>query len=284
MKADYKIYKILNNNAVISKNAKGREIVVMGMGIGFHTRVGYYVNPEKISSIYLLQGKENRSRFQALVDEIPFDCIEISGKIIDEARKRLKKDLNDNLIIALADHINFAVNQAQKGERLPNLLSEEISRFYKEEFKVGAAAVDMINKEYKIVLPHSEAASIAFHLINAESGGSADATTSVIVGTERILQIIESSLQLKLCEDSLSYLRLVTHTKFFMKRVLSKDKSTGSDTFKEIRINELEEQYIKISRCLNEIADYVRDTYDYEISEDEKFYMMIHIIRVMQTN
>ena len=137
MKKTYKIYRILNNNAVVSRDEKGQEIIIVGMGIGFHTRTGYYVEPEKVSSVYILQGKENCSRFRALINEIPFDCIEISGKIIDEAKKRLDKDLNDNLIIALADHVNFAVDQAKKGIRIPHLLSEEIGRFYKDEFQVG---------------------------------------------------------------------------------------------------------------------------------------------------
>lgn len=284
MKKTYKIYRILNNNAVVSRDEKGQEIIIVGMGIGFHTRTGYYVEPEKVSSVYILQGKENCSRFRALINEIPFDCIEISGKIIDEAKKRLDKDLNDNLIIALADHVNFAVGQAKKGIRIPHLLSEEIGRFYKDEFQVGATAVDMLNKEYNITLPRSEAASIAFHLINAESGGNADETTSIIVGTEKILQIIGSSLKLKLQEGSLNYLRLVTHTKYFLKRVLAKEKKTELDLLKSIRMDELDDQYIKISACLDEIAGYLRSTYDYEISEDERFYMLIHILRVMQTD
>ena len=94
MKKTYKIYRILNNNAVVSRDEKGQEIIIVGMGIGFHTRTGYYVEPEKVSSVYILQGKENCSRFRALINEIPFDCIEISGKIIDEAKKLLMNTRN----------------------------------------------------------------------------------------------------------------------------------------------------------------------------------------------
>ena len=283
MGESYRILKILNNNVILSKNTDGQEVIIVGNGIGFHTRPGHEVSAEKVSKLYVLQGRENCSRFEALLRETPFEYIEISEKIIEEARKQLKRDLNSNLIIALADHISFSVGQIKKGRKGSNLMLEEIRRFYKDEYNVGLLAVDMINKQYNITLPRNEAASIAFHLINAESDGSADETTSVIMGTEKMLQIIEDSMNLELREDTLSYSRLVTHTKCFVKRVLAKDSSTLTNVLGAIRFNEKDEQYIQISSCLDKIGEYLKETYDYCISEDERFYMLLHIMRVMQT-
>ena len=283
MEGNYRILKILNNNAIVSRDADGQEVIIVGTGIGLHTRIGNEISPEKVSKQYILQGRENYRRFETLLKEIPFDCIEISEKIIEKAKQELKRDLNSNLIIALADHINFAVSQLRAGNRNPNLMLDEIQRFYREEFQVGLEAVEMVNQHYNITLPRSEAASIAFHLINAESGGDAGETTSVIKGTEKILQIIQTTLNLKMREDTLSYSRLVTHTKYFVKRVLAKPDNTESDIMGVIRIDEEDEQYIQISDCLDKIGIYLKETFDYDISEDERFYMLIHIMRIMQT-
>ena len=111
MEGNYRILKILNNNAIVSRDADGQEVIIVGTGIGFHTRIGNEISPEKVSKQYILQGRENYRRFETLLKEIPFDCIEISEKIIEKAKQELKRDLNSNLIIALADHINFAVRQ-----------------------------------------------------------------------------------------------------------------------------------------------------------------------------
>ncbi|MBD9156964.1 MAG: PRD domain-containing protein, partial [Lachnospiraceae bacterium] len=130
MEGNYRILKILNNNAIVSRDADGQEVIIVGTGIGFHTRIGNKISPEKVSKQYILQGRENYRRFEALLKEIPFDCIEISEKIIEKAKQELKRDLNSNLIIALADHINFAVSQLKAGNRTPNLMLDEIQRFY----------------------------------------------------------------------------------------------------------------------------------------------------------
>ena len=110
MEGNYRILKILNNNAIVSRDADGQEVIIVGTGIGFHTRIGNEISPEKVLKHDILQGRENYRRFETLLKEIPFDCIEISKKIIEKAKQELKRDLNSNLIIALADHINFAVS------------------------------------------------------------------------------------------------------------------------------------------------------------------------------
>jgi len=284
MKIPWKIKKILNNNAVISTDKNGREVVILGNGIGFHTRVGYYVHPEKVLNVYTLQNNESYSQIETLLNEISFECFIIAEKIINLAQAKLKKEFNSHLILALADHINFAIKQARKNIKIPNLITEEINRFYKEEYNIGLLAVDMINKEYSITLPRSEATSIAFHLIDAESTGSSDETTTIIKETGIILQIIVDSLKLKLSEDSLNYSRLVTHTKYFLKRVLTEERSTQPDLSKVIVFNEEDELYQKISLCLKKVENHLKHQFNYQVTMEERLYLLLHIMAVIQTD
>lgn len=43
-----KIIKIINNNAIYTKEKGGTELILMGSGIGWNTRVGNTVDPQKI--------------------------------------------------------------------------------------------------------------------------------------------------------------------------------------------------------------------------------------------
>ena len=46
------IKKILNNNAVITKNSLSREIIAMGKGIGYGKEVGDFIDESKICLLY----------------------------------------------------------------------------------------------------------------------------------------------------------------------------------------------------------------------------------------
>jgi beta-glucoside operon transcriptional antiterminator len=279
----YVIHKILNNNVVISTDENGREVIITGNGIGFHAHVGFRVNEREIFQIYELQGNENRKRFELLLNEIPFECVQLTQQIIDSASKKLHRTFNPNLIVALSDHINFAVTQTKMGTAHPHLMSEEIRRFYKAEYAAGTHAVDMINHKYEIQLPASEAASIAFHLIDAESDAGVDDTTEIINSTDEILKIIQGLLHIEFQEESLSYSRLITHIQYFLKRVIAKEASAQSD-FNAVFFNEEDENYQKIAVCLDQIQTYLQKKFDYTMGAEERVYLLIHITRVLQTN
>lgn len=278
----YRIYKILNNNAIVSRDLKGRETIVIGSGIGFHTRIGKTIDSESIEGIYVLQKNENYSKLTAMLEEIPFECIKVTEDIIQMAEQELKRELSKNLLLPLSDHIYFALEQNKQGITPPKLLSEEIKRFYKAEYNVGLKAVDIINDSMKVNLPRDEATSIAFHLISAESGNKAEATR-VIEETNEILSIIESELQIKFDEDSLSCSRMILHTKYFVKSVLSSSKKE-TEIPGMVVFNQEDELYNRISGCLDKIASHLKNKLGYELGEDDRFYMLLHILNILQSD
>ena len=77
----------------------------------------------------------------------------------------LKIALNDNLVITLADHINFSIHRSKEGIDVPNMINEEIKRFYKKEYEVGLQALRMINEHYSVQLPQDEGIfnSVSYH-------------------------------------------------------------------------------------------------------------------------
>lgn len=277
----YIIRKILNNNVVISEDKDGKEIIITGQGVGFNKKIRSVIDSEKIYKIYDLRNNGFKHRFEVLLNEIPFDCLRLSEQIIDFSEEKLHKKLNQNLIIALADHINFAVTQNRNGRNSAINMNDEIKRLYKEEYQVSKEIVEMINDYYHITLSKNEIASIAFHLINAELNTNPNETTMIINATNEILHIIEQTLDIKLAEESLSYSRLVIHLKYFILRAFSEEKE--SDSFDGIWFNEENEEYQRISVCLENIQDYLNQTFHINLEASERMYLMIHIMRVLQT-
>ena len=156
--------KIVNNNIVIAKDFRGREVVAIGKGVGFRKRKNEAVHRSEIMKTYVLLDKVD-SGVLTLFEEIQFEVIETSQKIIDYAQEKLNVKFNVNLLMSLSDHINFALIQYRQGNHVPKLVNEEVKRFYKEEYHIGEIAVQMINERFQILFPKDEATAIAFHLI-----------------------------------------------------------------------------------------------------------------------
>ena len=48
------IYKILNNNLILSRDGQGHEVIVKGCGIAFQKKKGQQVEESRIEKIFLL--------------------------------------------------------------------------------------------------------------------------------------------------------------------------------------------------------------------------------------
>ena len=126
--------KIVNNNIVIAKDFRGREVVAIGKGVGFRKRKNEAVHRSEIMKTYVLLDKVD-SGVLTLFEEIQFEVIETSQKIIDYAQEKLNVKFNVNLLMSLSDHINFALIQYRQGNHVPKLVNEEVKRFYKEYYE-----------------------------------------------------------------------------------------------------------------------------------------------------
>ncbi|MGN1389788.1 MAG: CAT RNA binding domain-containing protein, partial [Bulleidia sp.] len=194
----YKIHKILNNNAVLSEDENCNEIIITGNGVGFNVHVGGTVYERKISKIYVPQTKAFVNRFSSLMNEIPIECFEEAEEIKEMAESELHQSLNENLIIALADHITFAISQYQEGSHRTVLMNEELERFYPDEYRVGKKAVQMVEKKFGVKCSRAEAGAFTFHIVNAEMSGRSDDATRIMQSIQDILEIVKKTMNMEI--------------------------------------------------------------------------------------
>ena len=285
MKEDFRqvliVVKIINNNIVIAKDFRGREVVAIGKGLGFRKHKNEPVYPEEIMKTYVLVDKAGSGVF-ALFEEVPFEVIEVAQEIIDYAQKHLQGKFNVNLLVSLADHIHFSMTQYRQGNEIPKLVNEEVKRFYKEEYHIGEDAVKMINARFHITLPKEEATSIAFHLITATENKSNHQTLVIMRAVSDIVRIVSKHLNVTLDEDSLTYSRFIIHLKFFLKNILSQ-QVVPDVTGMEFIFDQIKSEYADAIDCVKKISGYVMEHFGYQCTDEDCIYLMLHIVRLYKT-
>lgn len=274
------IKKILNNNVVLTENENQQEMVVMGRGLAFQKKVGELIEKEKIEKTFVLDKKGISDKLAELLGEIPEQCFEISYKIIDYAKKHIPNNLDDYLYVALTDHLSFAISRHQQGIHLPNALLWEIKKFYKLEFDIALHALTIIEEHTGIHLGEDEAGSIALHLVNSQlSGENLEAAVQVTKMVTNILNIVKYHYNIVLDETTLNYERFLTHLRFFALRLIRNEGKT-EENFDEFLYEQVKRKYDQAFQCSEKIATYVEKTYHWNVTNDEKIYLTLHIHRV----
>ncbi|HIQ75187.1 MAG TPA: PRD domain-containing protein [Candidatus Cottocaccamicrobium excrementipullorum] len=272
-----KVRKVINNNIVSSADEDGREIVVMGRGIGFQAREGWEIPEERIEKIFRLDNKDSLNRFKDLLARLPLGHIQISDEIISYGKKVLNKPLNHNIYITLTDHINFAVERHRQNMMFPNPLLREVRSFYREEYLIGEYALALIKKKLGIDFPVDEAASIALHLVNAEYNTAMRDTINITRLIEQVVGIVSEYFNFTPDESSLHYERFVTHLKFLAQRIYSGELLNSELPEFAAMIEMLyPEEYI----CSQKIQYFIQETYGHRVTDEEAAYLAVHIKRM----
>ncbi len=273
------VKRIINNNIVLCENFKGHEVIAIGSGLGYKKEKNDPVLPYEVSKVYELVDNPTKRQIITMFEEVPLEIIDLTQKIIDIAQKELKSTFNVNLVIALADHINFSINQYKAGNSVPALVSEEVKRFYKEEYAVGKKAIQMINDELGIPLGNDEATSIAFHFITATEKRTNVDSLKIMKGVSRIVEIVEKELNTEFDDESADYLRFVIHLKFFMRSVLFEQSRPANESL-GLLFAQIKTGYDKANVCADRIEEYVKEEYDYNLSDEDRLYLVIHLVRL----
>ncbi|HJD05206.1 MAG TPA: PRD domain-containing protein [Candidatus Mediterraneibacter caccogallinarum] len=271
------VEKVINNNIVSAYDETGREVVVMGRGIGFGVRAGAVIDNSKIEKVFRIKSQGVAEQFKELLANMPLEHAQISNDIISYAKSTLKLKLNQSIYVTLTDHINFAIERYQKGINLENALLWEIKRFYPQEYGLGRYAIDLIRERLHVSLPEDEAGFIALHFVNAEYGTDIRDALHFPNQMKDILDIVTRELGIRLDEGSLHYERFITHVKFLLQRVYRKELLPDEES--ELA-EMMKKKYPKEYACSEKIADYIEEAAGCRLSAEEIMYLSIHIRRI----
>ena len=127
------VYKKINNNVALARDAKGRELVVFGKGIGFASMPYELTDLSRIQRTFY----DVNEKYFALLRDVPEAVFLAADDIADTAREELDCTLNANLTYALADHLNFAIQRSREGLNVQVPLAYDIQHLYPHEYAIA---------------------------------------------------------------------------------------------------------------------------------------------------
>ena len=219
------IKRVFNNNVAMVTSDDGSELIVIGRGLCFGRHAGDAIDEASIEKTYALQkgtSQDSRTidRLAHLLESIPTVNLMIAEDIVQMLRRELNVDINDKILIALADHISLALERERKGVSCENPLLLEIQQFYRKEYALAGRALQIIKEYMGIQMSEEEQGFITLHIVNATMPQRSDRLIVSVQLVRDVLAIVSKRYATTLDDTSLPYERFVRHLQFFAQRAL----------------------------------------------------------------
>ncbi|ANK60759.1 transcriptional antiterminator [Loigolactobacillus backii] len=276
-----KIKKIFNNNVLLAEQDH-HEAVLIGKGLAFQKKAGQEVDETKVSKIYAPTEEKWLGIFRDLMQDISPEYFEVSSQIIEYAEQLLNTKFNEYLLIALTDHIHFAIVRQKKKIVIHNEMLWEIQRIYQQEYLVGQRALEIIQQTFNIQLPDDEAGFIAFKFVENSMGrGNEDETLAMTKLINDVLNIVKYQLKIDFKTESISYQRFLVHLRFFAERITKKGPVVDKTDDDHFLFDHIAQKYPDAFTCVEKIKAFIEQSMNETISMNEQVYLTMHIQRVV---
>lgn len=271
-----KITKKINNNVALAQDAKGRELIVFGKGVGFPA------TPYELTDLSRVQRTfyDVDEKYFDLLRDVPQEVFLAADDIAETAREELGCPLNPNLTYVLADHLNYAIQRCREGVNLRTPLAYDIRHLYPQEYELAHSALSTLREQLQVALPDSEAVSIALHIITAEAEvGDMHATMLATKVITEISQLVEDNLDIHLDRDSFSYSRFAMHMRYLVQRMIE-GKALDGDESMVAMLRTMCREYPQVYACVEQVTAFLEKNYHWHCTNEEQLYLLMHIHRV----
>ncbi len=272
------LLRVFNNNVVLAADEAGREVILTGRGLGFQARPGELVDPTKVARTFVPTDGRDPDHLAQLLAGIPPEHITlVISAVGDVGLEPLLR--NPALVIALADHVSFAMKRVRAGLELDYPLQAEVQHLYAEEYGQAEALLRAINVRSGEELPSAEAVGLALHLVNAGFVTGDLSYTYTMTGLiQQMVTVIEQAYVLELGADSVSVGRFVTHLRYLFVRIHQhKQLSQGHNAVAAA----IRAAYPDAVECAVRLGALLELRLGSALTDDEISYLALHVARVV---
>ena len=276
-----KIKKIINNNILCAVDDRGNELIVTGRGIGFQRHRGEVIDISRIERTYRMEEKTGQRKLRELVEKIPIEHLSLTEELIKHITSQIPQKLNESLLITMADHISFAILRKAQGVEFSNPLKGSIMCYYPTEYHLGQYCLGVIREHLGVTLHEDEAAFLALHIVNAELSTNMSEMYDITKLIEGTISVVEYFYKKEFDRESLDFNRFVVHLRYFAQRLfqgkmLEDAQGERDEVFRQLIMKNCKEHY----KCAQCVADYIKNTYQKNLSDEELIYLTIHLKRI----
>ena len=98
-----RVKRVISNNAVLTLDPDGQEMVALGRGLGHGRRPGDIIEPSRIEQVFIAGDADERlTRFLA---DVPLEYVRVAGRIADLAHERLGLKITQALILPMIGNV-----------------------------------------------------------------------------------------------------------------------------------------------------------------------------------
>ena len=276
-----KIKKIINNNILCAVDDRGNELIVTGRGIGFQRHRGEVIDISRIERTYRMEEKTGQRKLRELVEKIPIEHLSLTEELIKHITSQIPQKLNESLLITMADHISFAILRKAQGVEFSNPLKGSIMCYYPTEYHLGQYCLGVIREQLGVILHEDEAAFLALHIVNAELNTNMSEMYDITKLIEGTISVVEYFYRKEFDRVSLDFNRFVVHLRYFAQRLfqgkmMEDAQGERDEVFRQLIMKNCKEHY----KCAQCVADYIKNTYQKNLSDEELIYLTIHLKRI----
>ncbi len=273
-----KIAKVFNNNVVLGVDDGGREVVLIGRGLGFGARANDDVDAARIERTFAPSPGETPERIAAFLDEIPLEDIELAEEIIRLGRAAFGDQITGHMLFALADHLSFALRRAREGITIAYPLQWEVAALYPQEVAFARSVLALVEERLGVRLPELEAIPFALHFVNARFGH--DDLSRTMEMTEvfgAVLDVVRGRFGIPVDEASLDVTRFITHLRYLFIRQEQGDVPGGDQRrlYDLVRATQPAE-----FACAEDVKVLLEDRFGWHLNENEVLYLTLHVARL----
>ncbi len=276
------ILRVFNNNVVLARDDTGREVVLTGRGLGFQAKPGDRVDAAKVVRTFVPDDGRNLDTVGRMLASIAPEHVALADEALAPVWAESGLSPSSSTVVALADHLSFAIKRVRQGIEIDYPLRAEIAHLYPRELAWGERIVAFVNPHLDAPLPHEEAVPIALHLVNAAFNTGNLAQTYQMTGVfSQIFDVIEGAYGRPLDRDSMNIARFITHLRYFFVRVHS-DKQLD-DRIQSFS-GAIRDAYPDAARCARRVREILELRLGQPVTEDETAYLTMHIARLTQAD
>lgn len=273
------ILRVFNNNVVLARDDERGEVIVTGRGLGFQAKPGQPIDPSRAVRVFVPEDNRDPDTFGSLVAAIPPEHLLLADQALELARRDLTTPLHSTTVVALADHLSFAIKRVRQGIRIEYPLHAEIAHLYPDELAVAERVVAFVNDRIEQPLPADEAVPIALHLVNAGFATGDLAYTYQMTGVfAQLFEVLEQFCDRPLDRDTVNAARFITHLRYFFVRARTGRQLAGGVTPLGTAIRTA---YPDAFAAANRLQSVLELRLGMPLTDDEVTYLTIHVARLL---
>lgn len=273
------ILRVFNNNVVLARDDERGEVIVTGRGLGFQAKPGQLIEPSSVVKVFVPEDNRDPDNFGRIVAAIPPEHLLLADRALEVARRDLATPLHSTTVVALADHLSFAIKRVRQGVQIEYPLHAEIAHLYPDELAVAERVVGYVNGQIEPPLPAEEAVPIALHLVNAGFASGDLAYTYQMTGVfTQLFEVLEQQCGRPFHRDTVNAARFITHLRYFFVRARTGKQLAGAVTPLATAIRTA---FPEAMAAANRLQTVLELRLGMPLTDDEVTYLAIHVARLL---